>query len=81
MSMRYSDPSREDDLTSLPDLEVFYHGGGDLGDVLEEDSAPGWYHWPCLLGALPDRDPAGPFDSEDLALNDARRRCRGVEAG
>ena len=33
----------------------------------------GWFHWFCVPGCLADSEPMGPFDSEALALEDARR--------
>ncbi len=32
----------------------------------------GWYWWSCSPGCLPDTDPVGPFDTEAIALADAR---------
>ena len=42
-------------------FEVFYS--------IEVD--PGWYWWACFPGCLPDGDPAGPFESEKNAIDDA----------
>jgi hypothetical protein len=80
MTQAYSDPKREDDDYSLPDIEVFYHDphpGPEVSyDLRDENGAPmpeGWYWWSCFPGCLPDGDPTGPFSSEDEALADARQ--------
>jgi hypothetical protein len=67
MSQAYSDPKRESEPYSLPDIEVFYSSPMD-------DVAPGigWYWWSCFPGCLPDGDPMGPFDTKAEALADAR---------
>lgn len=69
----YSDPEREADPYSLPDVETF-HVPGDYNPETEdgEPLPEGWYWWPCFPGCLPDGDPNGPFDTEDEALGDAR---------
>lgn len=72
MSQIYSDPSREVDPVALPDMETFYHEGGELGDVLDAESEAGWYYWFCLPGCLPDSDPIGPFETEEEAIDAAR---------
>lgn len=74
----YSDPRREDDPHSLPDVEVFYFdsdeaeaGTWEMTD--DGEIAPsGWYYWSCFPGCLPDSDPVGPFATEAEALADAR---------
>ena len=73
----YTDPSRESDPYSLPDLEVFYADAGELGQECgEEDhdcpNGAGWYWWSCLPGCLPDDEANGPFETEEQALEDAR---------
>ena len=76
----YSDPTRADDPTALPDCEVFYMSAGELscdvaGDVPDDEcepALPGWYWWPCFPGCLPDGDPVGPFDTEAMAIADAQ---------
>ena len=80
MSQHYSDPRREADPHALPDVETFYVSRKEAnlptndtptdadGDPLQS----GWYYWFCLPGCLPDSDPIGPFDTEALALDDAR---------
>ncbi|MFA6159403.1 MAG: hypothetical protein WC763_07295 [Candidatus Paceibacterota bacterium] len=73
MSQAYSNPKREDDPYSLPNVEVFYVEAEDIrmddGDSITE---PGWYWWPCLPGCLPDGDPIGPFSSEAEVIADAQ---------
>jgi hypothetical protein len=32
---------------------------------------PGWYHWSCFPGCLPEGDAFGPFGSAYLAFKDA----------
>lgn len=77
----YSDPRREDELTALPDIEVFQGidychgcdcdgcGDGEPCAHLEHDQ---WYWWACFPGCLPDGEPNGPFETEEEALADAR---------
>jgi hypothetical protein len=36
-------------------------------------SKVGWFYWYCVPGCLPDGEAEGPFDTEELALADARR--------
>ena len=85
MAQTYSDPTREDDLYALPNVEVFYvdefeaaenarlngNGTNDPIDYVVAET-PGWYWWSCFPGCLPDSDPYGPFDTEQEAINDAR---------
>lgn len=78
----YSDPKREQDPYSLPDVEVFKvsHSSSGLGyidgeTIIREDAEPmedGWYWWSCFPGCLPDGDPIGPFDTKAEALADAQ---------
>ena len=70
MTQHYSDPSREHETYSLPDIEVFYSDG--IGDHGDEKLEPGWYWWACFPGCLPDSNPNGPFKTEEEALEDAR---------
>ena len=71
----YSDPTREDDTYSLPDVEVFegidYCAAcdGEETEHLEHDK---WYWWSCFPGCLPDGEPNGPFETEAEALADAQ---------
>ena len=68
----YSNPEREADLHSLPDCEVIAITGGiEWADWLA-DHGPGIYYWFCQPGCLPDSDPIGPFNSQELAIADAR---------
>jgi hypothetical protein len=73
MPQHYSDPERETEAYSLPDIEVFevpfdYEPETEEGEPLE----PGWYWWSCFPGCLPDGEPSGPFASEEEALADAQ---------
>ena len=67
MTQAYSDPTREDDLYSLPDVEVFYISSDNQVNLLS-----GWYWWTCFPGCLPDGDPDGPYDTEEEALDAAQ---------
>uniref|UniRef100_A0A6H1ZAP2 Uncharacterized protein n=1 Tax=viral metagenome TaxID=1070528 RepID=A0A6H1ZAP2_9ZZZZ len=67
MTQAYSDPTREDDLYSLPDVEVFYLSSDNQVNLLS-----GWYWWTCFPGCLPDGDPDGPYDTEEEALDAAQ---------
>lgn len=67
----YSDPSREEDIWSLPNVEIFYQANDvetDEGDIMPE----GWYWRACFPGCMPDGDPFGPFESYDSAVEDAQ---------
>lgn len=73
----YSDPSRADSPTSLPDVEVFevdnftalqYPAPTDGRSAFDA----GWYWWSCFPGCLPDGEPNGPFETEALAEADAQ---------
>jgi hypothetical protein len=79
MTQAYSDPERESDPHSLPDVEVFEITGNIAetrdGEFVDHDGLPyppGWYWWTCLPGCLPDSDPVGPFETEEDALADAQ---------
>lgn len=76
MTQAYSDPTREDEPTALPDVEVWYAEEGELNEWFEtddEDPSPaGWYWWSCFPGCLPDGAPIGPFETESAALSDAQ---------
>ena len=75
MPQYYSDPKREQSLTALPDIEVFWLCKNEIRN--EENHAvyleQGWYWWSCFPGCMPDGDPIGPFDTELDALRDARQ--------
>lgn len=72
MSQIYSNPKRENDPYSLPDVETFYHNGQEDETMGELALVDGWYYWPCFAGCLPDSDPIGPFDTEAEAIADAQ---------
>jgi hypothetical protein len=77
MSQHYSDPDRAEDPYALPDVEVFYMSQGEIDDLARdcEDTElqeQGWYFWACFPGCLPDSDPAGPYATEQLAIDAAR---------
>lgn len=69
----YSDPRRETDPYSLPDVEVFYRTRKEnkADGVIDSDGEPmgtGWYWWTCFPGCMPDSDPFGPYETEAEAL-------------
>jgi hypothetical protein len=73
----YFDETRENEPHALPDGEVFYRSenDSDYWSDAEEDvihGGAGWYWWSCFPGCLPDSDPSGPFETAQLALDDAR---------
>jgi hypothetical protein len=79
MTRYYSEPERENDPYSLPNVEVFYRDGSFTpGDAFSpeyndgEALGAGWFYWFCLPGCLPDSDPMGPYDTEGEALQAAR---------
>ena len=79
MSQVYSDTSREEKPTALPDAEVFYRElSENTSDTVfwdEDDNEPygeGWYYWYCLPGCLPDSSPIGPFETEQAAIEALR---------
>jgi len=59
----YTDVSRKDVATSLPDAETFCSRR--KNDVV-------WYWQSCYAGCLLDGYPIGPFDTEALAIAGAR---------
>jgi len=76
VSQHYSDESREEEIYSLPNVEVFYAAQGELGhnddgDVYEA----GFYFWYCFPGCMPDSEPNGPYDTEDAAIAAMREEC------
>jgi len=83
MTQAYSNPARESDPYSLPDVETFYLGDDDAHENSEraafgtddEPLAVGWYWWSCMPGCLPDSEPIGPFETEAEALADAQDGC------
>lgn len=84
----YSDPERETEPASLPDVEVFYMDENDIASVARDNgidpedadkvaeetgySGPGFYFWFCLPGCMPDSEPNGPYATEEEALEAAR---------
>lgn len=101
MTQHYSDPEREDETYTLPDLEVWLDTIYEITcccGVTEVPGQPenpitcpscerqaesgkstgrtGYFYWFCLPGCLPDSDAYGPFDSEEVALEQAREHAR-----
>jgi len=83
MTQIYSDPDREKEHHSLPDIEVFYisriEAEKNRQELYEHESddcvgltSEGWYWWSCFPGCLPDSEPEGPFDTEEDAIVDSR---------
>ena len=86
MSQHYSNPWREDDPYSLPDVEVFYMEASEftkadkdtwIAEGMKEEGGSatdleGWYYWYCLPGCLPDSNPMGPYNTKREALEAAR---------
>lgn len=79
MYYEYSDPNRESEPTSLPDIEVFYWTKEEayqyfsqFDDDGECDAEPGWYYWYCFPGCMPDSEANGPYKTKDAAIADAR---------
>ena len=75
MTQFYTDPSREQEQHALPNAEAFYvvdevKGVYNGDDVIFAGS--GWYWWACMPGCLPDGDPIGPFNTEQLAIDDGQ---------
>ena len=84
----YSNPERESDPYTLPDLEVFHIDEAFVASLGWDDDMPtedmnyhdsdgeylgdGWYYWYCLPGCLPDSTAFGPYTTPALALIDAR---------
>ena len=102
MAQHYSDPDRESDVYSLPDVETWKdaivevstrcgvfevcrstaNANPPICPSCDRESCfissavldrSGWFYWFCLPGCMPDSEgPIGPFDTEELALADAR---------
>ena len=75
----YSDPSRESDPYTLPDVEVFYRDESEnTADTVfwnEWDDEPfgsGYYFWFCFPGCMPDSSPFGPYATEAEAIEAAQ---------
>ena len=75
MTQAYSNPGRESDPYSLPDVETFYVDEGEQTDENGEPLAAGFYWQACFPGCLPDSEPSGPFETEAEALADAQDGC------
>lgn len=79
----YSNPKRESDPYSLPDVEVFYHQHERLEECTlectrDEDGnclGTGYYWWSCFPGCMPDSGPCGPFATREEAIADAQDGC------
>jgi hypothetical protein len=80
MTQVYSDPTRENDKYSLPDIEVFYvskleaaynQENSDHGNEFTIYES-GWYWWSCFPGCLPDSEAIGPFNTEKEAIKDSQ---------
>ena len=88
MTQFYSDVAREDELTALPDCEVFHMDILDFAQAAPDtwmadvfgtigldgdfDSLAGWYYWYCTPGCLPDSDAMGPYATQQEAITAAR---------
>ena len=79
----YSDPSRESDPMTLPDVEVFAvspteaiynRQNADHADEFTIFDA-GWYYWYCFPGCMPDSSPFGPFKTEEEAIADCQEHA------
>ena len=56
-----------------PGIQVFEADEGEAGEDSDGEPMPaGWYWHACFPGCLPDGEPMGPFDSEGLAIANAR---------
>jgi len=76
VAQHYSDPKRETNSTSLPDIETFQARdafGPNSDEYPDPEASPdSWWYWVCLPGCLPDSEPIGPFRTEAEAVEDAR---------
>lgn len=83
MPQSYSNPKREADSASLPNIEYWYHDPADhenrnsfcIGnEEMETDGegcpGPGWYWWSCFPGCTPDGEANGPFATEEECIAD-----------
>ena len=78
----YSDPTRESDPMSLPDVEVFYSDVSEqtpdtvfYNEYDDEPYGSGYFYWYCFPGCLPDSSPFGPFETEQEAIDHCREQC------
>lgn len=67
MPYHYSDPKREAEPTTMPDVEIYWDEC-----AWETRTASGFYYAFGFPGCLWDSDPVGPFDTEAEALEAAR---------
>ena len=65
MAYCYVNPEHESDPYKLPDVEVWY--------TQKVYAKSGWYYAYGFPGCLHDSDEVGPFDTEQEALDDARK--------
>lgn len=88
MAYHYSNPKRQSNQHALPNIEVWQHHHigpnalfpephcePSLAVLVDDDGeclGAGWYWQACFPGHLPDGEPSGPFETEALALEDAR---------
>lgn len=71
---------RFDGLDTIPNVEVFWAGRGELDESYacpedispDEPSPPGYYFWTCMPGCMPDSEADGPYDTEEDAIEAAR---------
>lgn len=84
MSYEYTDPKRANDDHALPDVEVFEEKGS--WNVIDGVNTRGYgtlkegfYYAFGLPGCLWDSDPIGPFETYELALEDARESVGGYD--
>lgn len=107
MAQHYSNPKRESDTYSLPNVETFQLTAAEVAErdedaihefmkrrefrlagmnsrtrdrmidaIVEENGIEGgWFYWYCFPGCMPDSEPSGPFETEALALADARENA------
>jgi hypothetical protein len=62
MTHVYSDPTRENEPTALPDVEVFYD------EAWAKNKSGAWFYWYCFPDCLPDSEPIGPYPTEEVAI-------------
>jgi len=77
MVQAYSDPSRTHETYTLPDIEVFHAGAGELwasayNAAYSVYSEAGFYYWYCFPGCMPDSDPYGPYPTAQAAIDAAQ---------
>lgn len=88
MTYYYSDPEREEDTYSLPDVEVFEVKENELTRDCEDNNRgmcddtehyheAGWYYWYSFPGCMPEGDANGPYKSEEEAIQAMRDEAEG----